>query len=116
MDEKLRSQLLHLRQLFVAEPLLLQPRQRLVDGAEREVALREADDLVVNGNAVRRVADAQHCEKDDLFELAEHGTYLVDNVENMGGRRSPQARCVEPFITLAALFESHRWVKAQPVE
>src|SRR5690349_7524502 len=54
------------------EALVLEARQRLVDGAEREVALCEPDDLVVDGHAVRIVADAKHREKDDLFELAEH--------------------------------------------
>ena len=65
------------------ESLLLEPRQGLVDGAEREVALREADDLFVDGNAVRGIADAEDREEDDLFELAEHGLDLIDNVENM---------------------------------
>ena len=72
------------------KPLVLEPRQRLVDGAECEVALRETDDLLVDGDAVCRVADTQDREEDDLFELAEHGRYLIDNVENMTTPGSPQ--------------------------
>jgi hypothetical protein len=68
------------------ESFVLEPRQRLVDGAECEVAPGQAHDLVVDGNAVSGVADAEDGEKDDLFEFAEHGLdgiYLIDNVENM---------------------------------
>ena len=37
----------------------------------------------MDGNAVRAFADAKDGEKNDLFELSEHGPYMTDNVENM---------------------------------
>jgi len=66
------------------ESFVLEPRQGLVDGADCEVAPGQAHDLVVDGNAVGGVANAEDGEKDDLFEFAEHHLDLLDNVENMG--------------------------------
>src|SRR3954471_17618143 len=52
------------------ETLLLQAVERFVHGAEREVAAGEAHDLVMDGDAVGRVADAEDGQEDDLFEFA----------------------------------------------
>ena len=65
------------------EPLVLEAAQRLVNRAEREVAARAALDLVVDRDAVRILADAQHGEQHHLFELTEHGHHMSDNVCNM---------------------------------
>ena len=51
---------------------------RLFTGLEIPKEIGASLDLVVDGNAVRVLADAQHTEKHDLFELAEHDeTWLV---------------------------------------
>jgi hypothetical protein len=47
--------------------------KRLVDGAEREIASRKPYDLLVHRNTIRRFADPQDSEENDLFELSEHG-------------------------------------------
>jgi hypothetical protein len=44
----------------------------------------------VDGDAVGSVADTEDGKNDDLFEFAEHGLYLIDNVENMVGRVTAQ--------------------------
>ena len=45
----------------------------------------------MHGDTVRALADAKDRQQYDLFELAEHGFYLIDNVENMGEHTFTQA-------------------------
>src|SRR5437867_9261993 len=73
------------------EPFGLEAAQRFVDGAEGEVASGASLDLVVDGDAVGAVTDAEDGEEDDLFELTEHCSAHeeLDSVGNMSvGTRS----------------------------
>src|SRR6185295_15035528 len=56
------------------QALALEPVERRVDGADRDVASRAGVNLLADGCAVCFVGKPQHAEQDELFEIAERRT------------------------------------------